>query len=597
MTHQSIEIGLLITYIVTFLSIGCCCSCIPCQTCLYKTITKRTYTVKIVSNLCVWGFPILLWFLFSPLSVCSPKIIYSYERESKFYTNWESFWCSRVCSSTVRYVNSEFEIISILQTSPSVRVVGAGHSSTDLQCPDEGGTIISLDNLCTFDGIHNRTALFSAGCSVEWAQMQLMKHGYELHGFGAITGQRLGGAVSTSLHGQHTHSFQSNLVGLTAILVNGTRITIDNSDSDFLAWPGSMGMLGVITHVKLTIFTHQIVECKSENGNSSKLLEALSDSSIVGFEAKRWVRTKNEYQIRTCIEVDKLSGAVTYEDKHQAVQGFLEDNVAVAASILLGSSVSHLNSFGNFMLRTSEVATSREGPVLAVNDYRVRVSHNLHFDEEYSIPIYSCHNAIEEMALAIAEYDFHVYIRRVDQEMNWLSWANQNSCAIRIEYYDYGRIDIVRFEINFRKKIEKIVIHYNGSGHFGKIWYSNASLLLQNAYNFEKFENYRYKLDPHSIMQNDYTKEMRMSGSRSHEILPLELESRAMLWRISIWLCISFSIVSSIHTCVICYNHKYGRRKIAIVQKAYIPEQKKGKQFPQNAQLIERQKIVELSRK
>ena len=139
-----------------------------------------------------------------------------------------------------------------METAESVRIVGAGHSPSDLQCADSTGVLLSVENLCTFHGVENDVATFGSGCRVSWAQEQLLPLGKQLNGFGGIVSQRLGGAISTSLHGQHVEPFTEHLVGVSVILANGTKILRDVDDPEFDMWPGSMGMLGVIVEVKLS---------------------------------------------------------------------------------------------------------------------------------------------------------------------------------------------------------------------------------------------------------------------------------------------------------------------------------------------------------
>ena len=112
----------------------------------------------------------------------------------------------------------------------------------------------------------------------------------------------------------------------------------------------------------------------------------------------------------------------------------------------------------------AEVGSSREGKVFTVNDFRVKVSYNPHFDEEYAVPTEHCTKALHEIG-TIIEHPVHSYVRRVDGAKGWLSWAPYPSCTIRLEYFDFGRWDMTKYETSFRKHVETIVLSYNGSGH------------------------------------------------------------------------------------------------------------------------------------
>ena len=121
--------------------------------------------------------------------------------------DWEGFWCTRKCGeSGIVHPMTIAEVSTQLAAATSLRVVGSGHSATDLQCPDVGGLVMSIDGLCGFvgllpDGAGGQLARFSAGCTISSTQQWLMAQGYQLVGYGAIMSQTVAGALATSLHG------------------------------------------------------------------------------------------------------------------------------------------------------------------------------------------------------------------------------------------------------------------------------------------------------------------------------------------------------------------------------------------------------------
>lgn len=584
MIHDRLIWMLLILYTFLLLGLGCVGAFLPCWwRHRYLCVNRRTRIVVTFAAIAVlWITPCVLWFFYSPLSVCTQRLVYSYPRDSKDFPVWESFWCSRRCSnSTLYFPKTVPQVQTLLQSHSSVRVVGAGHSSTELQCSETEGVILSLDDMCDELSIREAeremVASIPAGCSIDWAQRQLVPLGYQLHGFGAITSQRLGGAISTSLHGQHTKSFAHNLRGVDAILANGTVVHVGAEDPTLMAWSGSMGMLGVVYKVHVRIFPLQFVQCQTFNGLDTELLVSLSDPRVVGFEAKRLYQD-SQYTIRTCFETNETF-AVAVEGKDSIARGFFEDNVAIGASMLFGSFFIRLPGFSRLMKDISEVASSRYGTVASVNDYRVRTSLNPHFDEEYAVPIEHCHAFIQDVGSKMGDMYLHAYMRRVDRHAGWLTWAARDSCAIRFEYYDYGRFDLVTYERWFRRMVEASAIKYDGSGHFGKPWYSQANGLLQNSPKLAAFEKYRHELDPNLKFQNAYTLEMREAGSRAHPTLPIALQDRAIIWRVSMWIAIIASVCVSV--CFCCA--RCGRKTRQINTVNYIREKsvvQRGKELP-----------------
>ena len=416
-----------------------------------------------------------------------------------------------------------------------------------LQCPPSAGAIVSIDRLCTFHGISNDIATFDAGCTVKYALERLSRVNRQLYGFGGIAEQRLGGAISTSLHGQHTTPFTNHLVGVSAILANGSMITLDRTHPEFGAWPGSMGMLGVVVQVKLRVWPLQHVECTSRSSQTeADLAAALANTAIVGFLAQRQLYEENAYTIQTCIQVES-DELVTFVVKDNPATAFVHDNVLLSAVTFLGILLTQSHAAANFVFRKS-VRIPPSGSVASINHFRNPVSYSPFFDEEYAVPNEKCHETLEQIRALSGGLAMMAYLRRVDAGNGWLNWAPTASCAFRVEdYLDYGNFDAVRSKTQLRLKIEAIVIRNGGSGHFGKVWHGNASALLTNSVFLQSFEKYRHGLDPTGKFQNDYTREIRgQTTNRSYPVLPVELEVRAHLWRASIWSAVAGSFLAAI---------------------------------------------------
>ena len=491
------------------------------------------------------SLPIALWFGYSPISACKSRVVYSYPHAPLTSSlEWRPFWCSRTCGVAWTPENASQLSDHLKHTTSKVRVVGGGHSPTDLQCVEDGGTLVVIqDSFCDFEGLdRDNVATFGAGCTVEYALKTLLGEGRQLYGFGGIAEQRMGGAISTSLHGQHTTSFSDNVVGITSLLANGSFLTLQEADDTLRAWTGSMGRLGVITKVRIRTFPLQFVNCTTvEDADVFHFRSRLSSPSIVGFEAKRLL-SRDTYTVRTCSESQPdTEDVVVYENKDSVGSAFLVDNVALPIVYLIGKRLVRSTMFANTMINAAEVASSREGIVASVNDYRVSVSFNPHFDEEYSIPWSSCHDALEHIRSEFPELEVHAFLRRVDGDRSWTSWSPNPSCAIRLEYYDYSRHDFVEFERMFRFRVEHIVLQHNGSGHRGKLWYRTGDDLLRSSPRRLDFEHYRSSLDPSSRFENVYTSEMKREGRRVYPPLPVELQVRAFLWRLSTWFSIGIT--------------------------------------------------------
>ena len=507
----------------------------------------------------LWLLPAVAWLAYSPLSVCSFRLVrsYPYERDTEGGV-WESYWCSRPCTGAVVRAAATVDEVryALAQNATSVRVVGAGHSTSDLQCADDG-VILSVDGLCSFalDPV-THVATFGAGCTVYEAQAWLVANASrQIRGYGSITTQRLGGAVSTSLHGQHPQPFANEVVGVGAVLANGTYV----DDEPVEAWVGSMGTLGVLVEVRLRTHPLEYVTCTSEKDDD--LEGALADSYLVGFEAKTVVRRGDgevdDYLVRRCYHAAPLPSAspAALANKDDKLWGFLADNVALDAALFLGALVPAVPGITSILQASSNTAESRDGVVRTVDDYRTEVSYTPHFDEEYAVPAEACRAFVAAMGKAVhavaAHVDVHVYVRRVDASAGWLTWAPVDSCAVRFEFFRFTG-DGVRVETEVRRAVEDVVVAFHGSGHFGKPWYTAPHRLLHVSPQRERFLAYREHLDPNGVFLNAFTRAALFSNASSSArpaslpvVLPPALDTRLLVWRVLV----ALGIVASAALC------------------------------------------------
>ena len=112
---------------------------------------------------------------------------------------WRPFWCSRLClDSTPHLPITVREVQDIVRKSTRLRAVGAGHTTSDLQCT-RGDLVIVQNNFCYFRDLDSaNVATFGAGCQVKQALDILSKRGFQLKGTPYVTDHTIGGAISIS---------------------------------------------------------------------------------------------------------------------------------------------------------------------------------------------------------------------------------------------------------------------------------------------------------------------------------------------------------------------------------------------------------------
>lgn len=450
---------------------------------------------------------------------------------------------------------SHEDLAHLVRHTSHMRAVGAGHSTSDLQCSDD--TIVSLDALCYMETLTPRITRFGAGCTVFDAQTRLVSMGRQLKGYGSITTQRLGGAISTSLHGQHTQQFADHVIGLTVTLANATTRRVEGEEVD--AWLGSMGMLGVV--VEVDVLTHPLehVVCQRHYGNESQLYDALVDPTLAGFEA-RVLFSDNDFEpfvIRTCLPTVSNATTTTLTHLEDPMQAFVYDNVLLDWALFFGAAVPHIPGIDDAILASSPAGSTVAGETVAtVNDYRLPVRFHPHFDEEYAVPVAHCAALMRHIATECIDDNLNAffYLRRVDPARGWLTWSSEASCAVRVEFFRFT-LDGVDVETRSRRCIEAHVVNLGGSGHFGKPWFSSPHNMLLNSPRRHDFISYRDALDPNGTFMTPYTRSLLHNSTYDRPpVLPPSLDTRLLVWRCLVAFNLAITAILAVLYCLDVYR-------------------------------------------
>lgn len=136
-----------------------------------------------------------------------------------------------------------------------VRVVGAGHSFSDIACTD--GMLLVLDRFQRVLHVdpESRLVRVQAGITIAQLNARLAEHGLALENLGDIDVQSIAGAISTATHGTgaRLRNIPSQVAGMTLVLADGSTLECSREhDPELLrAAQVSLGALGVIAEVTL----------------------------------------------------------------------------------------------------------------------------------------------------------------------------------------------------------------------------------------------------------------------------------------------------------------------------------------------------------
>lgn len=564
---------LVVAYILCVLLAGLGLSGLLCVPCCWRLCWPRgqplplrewawiVYGIAVGSVVVLWILPSIVWFGWSPISVCSPMWMRSGPpaREATDMTHWEGFWCTRKCSESGIVHPTTVEQVSVyLRDASSLRVVGSGYSATDLQCPDPGGLVMSIDGLCNHVGIDGAagTATFSAGCTISSTQIWLLENGYQLIGYGAIMSQTVAGALATSLHGEFTNaSFGDTLVAAMAVLANGTLHEV--AGDEVHAWVGSMGELGVMVQVTMRVWPTLRVVCETRRGSQTEAALALQDPTLTMLVIDTLIGADTgdgAFAIRTCRET---ASAHTGEP---LVVDSLPDGTVNLLYETYGLSLLRLTStipmvrgpmVGGFLLAAAHEA--HEENAIDASLYSAKGTYNVYPHSELAVPMEHCMQLLDSMRTEVERQGlaYILAIKVVPPSMAWRTWAVRRSCAINLDFYDFGQGDSVSKDLAFRAFTEQLVVKQLGGGlHLGKMWVQpDRQQLLLNAPRAGDFERLRLSLDPTGKLQNEHTRATHGDGTCSISPLPAELDTRAGLWRAFIWTGVAVSLLLSFAAC------------------------------------------------
>lgn len=511
----------------------------------------------------LWIVPCILWFLYSPLSVCSNRLLHASRPTGgrNVYGEWEGIWCTAPCrNAEVVYARDREHISQVLETSRSVRVVGSGHSVNALHCPDDGGVVLVVaDLMCISEGMVyvNQTedldafATFSAGCTVRESQEFLVMHGMHLKGFGSILEQRIGGALATTLHGIHQSAFSDGVIGVVVILANGTTTTLNNRDAALVHWAGTIGTLGVVVQVKVRVWPLEYATCETEMLSGvearSKINRTLFRSDLSGFSATTMLSRSTPFQLQTCVLIETPPAKVHHLQPPDYTLVALQEYFGLSLSLWVSSITG--NIMFSQMTKGPRTRTDQTTTLYTSTGY-----FNPHPDQEYVVPIENCFNALDQIETALGGTLYSLYMRRLEKGNKLVTFATETSCVLGLSFLDFQIPNAAARDSEIRMQIERIVVeHYKGRGHLGKAWVGNAHLLA-TGYNLSfQYEAYRMEMDPEGLFQNEYTREMRGLGTRLEPTYPPGLDQRSYVWKITVVIALTLSVSFLMARCVTFY--------------------------------------------
>jgi FAD-linked oxidoreductase len=420
------------------------------------------------------------------------------------WANWARQ--QRCAPDRIETPSSEEELIRAVTGAHRVKVVGSGHSFTDIACTD--GVMIDLSAMRRVLAVDSDEVTVEAGITLHDLGEELHSRGLAMENQGDVDPQTLAGAISTATHGTGGRfgNLPSQVVGVR--LVDGAGEVHDLREGDELrAARVSLGALGAISAVTLRCvpaFTIHRVD------DPRPLDDVLSGFDELVDSHDHWEAFVMPYTRRALTLTSERT------DREPSPPGrvgaFMHD--VVLENAVLGAFCRTGRAFPRLIPSLNRaLARLMSGSEHLDASNRVYANTRLvRFTEmEYALPREHATEALERV-LALIErrrlpIGFPIELRATAPDDALLSTAYGRPTAY-IAVHQYAGME---FETYFRA-VEAIMDDYDGRPHWGKRHYQTAATLRPRYPEWDRFQAMRGRFDPERRFENDYLRRV-LTGS------------------------------------------------------------------------------------
>ena len=421
---------------------------------------------------------------------------------------WRNWAGNQVCSPVaLEQPGTDAELVEIAKEAAAkgtrVKVVGAGHSFTDIACTD--GVQVSLDNYDRVLYVDRERARVTVQAGIRlWALNEaLAARGLALENLGDIAYQSIAGAISTSTHGTGANfgGLATQVVGLDLICADGSVVSCsaEEEPETFHAARVGLGALGVLSTVTLQCVPGYNLRAVEEPMRVDHVLEHVDEYVAENdhFEFywvphTGWALTKRNNRTN-----DEAAGRSRFGEFRDRV---LLENLAFGATARVG------RLRPAWIPRLARILPSTGRTEYVERSYRVFASPRyVHFYEmEYSIPRQHAVTAVSQLIDFVRtsglQISFPVEVRFTAPDDIPLSTATgRESTYIAVHVYRG-----MPYEQYFRG-VEAIMDKLDGRPHWGKLHYQSAATLAPKYPQWNQWQGVRRRLDPDGRFANAYT--------------------------------------------------------------------------------------------
>lgn len=415
---------------------------------------------------------------------------------ARTWTNWARD--QRCAPERIERPASEAALADIVAGAERVKVVGAGHSFTDIACTD--GVMVDLSAMNRLLPVEGELVTAEAGITIRELGPALAARGLALENQGDVDPQTLAGAICTATHGTGARfgNVSAQVVRMRLVTAGGDVVELREGD-DLLAGRVSLGALGAIASITLRCVPafriHRVDEPRPLDDVLARLDELVDGNDHFELFVFPYTRTGLTLTSERTSREARPAGPV-----RAFVRDVLLENAALElacrAGRLVPGAIPTLNRLVTGALGRAEHLD--ESHRVYANRRSVRFT-----EMEYAIPREHVPAALERV-LALIErrrlpIGFPIEVRAVAPDDALLSTAQGRPTGY-IAVHQYRGME---FEGYFRS-VEAIMDEYGGRPHWGKRHYQTAATLRPRYPGWDRFAAVRDRLDPGRKFENEY---------------------------------------------------------------------------------------------
>ncbi|HTN80668.1 MAG TPA: D-arabinono-1,4-lactone oxidase [Acidimicrobiales bacterium] len=421
---------------------------------------------------------------------------------------WRNWAGNQVCApTTVEHPASVDELAQIVKsaaaTGSTVKVVGAGHSFTDIACTN--GTQVVLDRYASVVSADVGPGLVTvqAGITLGALNEALDSLGLALANLGDIAYQTVSGALSTGTHGTGAElgALSTFVEAMEIVTGDGSVLHCSRTENPdvFAAARVGLGALGLVSTITLRCVPAFTLRAVNEPMRLDDVLAVL-DEHVSGndhfefnwFPHTEWVQAKQNNRVDQ--EPESRARAKEWFD-----EVFLE-NVALNAAWRVGRRFpASIPGISRQLTRAITRVESTE------KSYKVFTTPRLvrFYEMEYGVPRAAVVDCVRELRAFIdasgLQIQVPVEVRFVAGDDIPLSMASGRDSAFVACHVFQGR----GYEQYFRG-VERIMAAAGGRPHWGKLHFQTAETLAPRYPQWDVFQKVRDQVDPQRVFTNPY---------------------------------------------------------------------------------------------